>query len=254
MDRGSYTKNLNEEKFCESKTIAESQSETIKPVGRNGPFIVRMPVVISQSRVHIHIESRIKLDQPVADIRNCKRDVYLTGCKLLDTGNKRSGKIYLDGYIKESLEYAAIADVNEERIRGDVRHLTVKAPFECTAKVEYYLPPAIKGGTGLLSVELSESGRGTEESFSARYGERAAGQPCGIKRAERLYCEVEEVQVEEMDMVKTRTFFGKDGIDERMFDAVVEQLSVSITFTLLQNQLVNIPKAYPRNEQYYGYF
>ena len=254
MDTGSYTKNLNEEKFCESKIITESQSETIKPVGRSGPFIARMPVVISQSRVHIHVESRIKLDQPVADIRNCKRDVYLTGCKLLDAGNKRSGKIYLDGYIKEGLEYAAIADVSEERIRGDVRHLTVKVPFECTAKVEYYLPPAIKGAAGLLSVELLETGRGTEESFFARCGERAAGLPCGIKRAERLYCEVEEAQVAEMDIIKARTFFGKDGVDERMFDAVIEQLSISVTFTLLQNQLVNIPKIYPYNGQYYSNF
>jgi len=45
----------------ETRTITEVQSEPIYPTGRCGPVLARIPVVISQSKVHIDIESRFVL-------------------------------------------------------------------------------------------------------------------------------------------------------------------------------------------------
>lgn len=250
MDTGNYSKNLYEEKFCEAKTIIESESETLKPMGRSGPLLVRMLVALSQTRVHIHIESRIQLDQAAVDIRNCKRNAYLTRCKLFDAGNKRNGKIYLNGYIKESLEYASIAEDNEGRIKGNMRYMTIKIPFECAAKIEYYIPPSIRKEAGLMPVELLGAVGRSDETSPVQWEDKTCSLPQGVSNADRIYCEVEDVRIVEADMMKFGKNSEKNQFYEHTFDSVVEQLSVSITFTLLQKQLVNFPKYSSYSGQY----
>jgi len=76
----------------ESKTIAEVQSESIMPSGRYGPLVARIPVIISQSKVHVSVNSEICLDHKVIDIRNCTRSVFLTHCTLLIWATKDTAK------------------------------------------------------------------------------------------------------------------------------------------------------------------
>jgi len=138
----------------ETRTITEVQSEPIYPTGRCGPVLARIPVVISQSKVHIDIESRVCFDHSVFDIYSHSRNIYLTQCKLLNMGNKRYGKIYLNGYVSENIAYAAYCMKgreygNKKSTSADMLYKTLKVPFECVAKLSTALLLCLKLQTDL---------------------------------------------------------------------------------------------------------
>lgn len=225
METGETNRNRYEEKVCEARTISESQSERIRPSGRGGPLIVKIPVVISQMRVHINIESKIRLDRPALDIRHCTRNVSITRCRLLDMGNKRSGKLYISGFVKEDIEYASEECKGEKSMTGELRYITVKIPFESSARVDYYMVPCMKKGGQMLAVALGE------------------GSP-GVQGEDILYCEFEDINVLGADLFRENSFSENYGVERCGFDTIVEHITVSLSFTLLQKQMVNIPKGF----------
>nr|WP_010250121.1 hypothetical protein [Acetivibrio cellulolyticus] len=223
----------NKEVRVESKTITEIESEPISPTSRYGPLVARIPVIISQSKVHINIESEIYLGHSVVDIRSCSRNICLTQCKLLDTGNKKSGKIFLNGYIIENLEYAA-KDCSESEIfsSAEIFYKEIKIPFEFSAKIEYSARPVFKTSNRFISVSLPE--------MSNEHGNFNLSK-------ERLFCELEETDIREADIARKNIFPKDSSNDDNTFDTLIEFITVSIIFTLLQWQQVSIPMYIPYN-------
>ncbi len=215
------------EKFCETRTIVESQSESVRPLGRNGPFIASIPIVISQTKLHINIETKVNLEQPVISIRNCERDVYISHCKLLDLGNKRYGKIYMNGYIRENIEYTTEDSVKNQEVHGHLRYITVKIPFDCAARVDYFTPPTIEVSNRFIPVDLVGVNRDSGNAYC-------------VNTSEKLYCDLGKVNILEVNITEDQS--------DNSLNTLNEQMMIFITFTLLQNQMVNIP----RNTYYSG--
>lgn len=220
----------------ETRTITEVQSEPIYPTGRCGPVLARIPVVISQSKVHIDIESRVCFDHSVFDIYSHSRNIYLTQCKLLDMGNKRYGKIYLNGYVSENIAYAAYCMKgreygNKKSTSADMLYKTLKVPFECVAKIEYCTSPVFKTSNGFIPVALPDKENSPEDSYFS---------------GERLFCELDEASICESN-VERKKLFSRINAGEDSFDTLTEYLVLSITFTLLQWQQVRIPGYFPNN-------
>lgn len=235
MNPGNNDKGLRHEPLCEARTITEVQSESICPAGRLGPLVARIPVIISQTKVHINIESKVSLDHSVVAIRNCSRNVYLTHCKLLDLGNKKQGKIYLNGYISENIEYAAANSVRNRRTSAEVRYKTVKIPFECATKIEYCTRPVFKTPNEFINVGLPEMEKTLEDTYLS---------------GERMFCELEEVSIREADDLMENPLPEENSMDEPAFDTLTEYMVVSITFTLLQWQAISISRNSPYNQQF----
>lgn len=229
------TGSKNKDPRVETKTITESQSEPIWLSGRYGPLIARIPVIISQSKIHINIKSEVYLDRFVVDIRNYSRKVFLTQCKLLDLGNKRQGKIHLNGHINESIEYASQNNTSDKSLNSaDICYKTFKVPFECAAKIEYSTRPMFKTANQFISVSLPEMVNETENLNLSR---------------ERFFGELDDVTICESDILRENTLSEDNDNDNQIFDALVEYMIVSITFTLLQWQQVSIPRNLPYNAQ-----
>ncbi len=209
------------EKFCEARTIVESQSESIRPLGRNGPFIASIPIVISQTKLHINVETKVSLERPAIAIRNCKRDVYISHCKLLDLGNKRYGKIYINGYIRENIEYATEECIKNQEVHGNLRYITVKIPFDCTARIDYFTPPTIEVSNRFIPVDLVGVHRDSHDAYC-------------VNTSEKLFCDLGKVDILEANITEERIAHSINTLNE--------QIIIFITFTLLQNQMVNIPR------------
>jgi len=207
----------------EAKTITEIESESIIPSGRYGPLVARIPVIISQSKVHININTEISLDDRAIDIRNCKRSVFLNKCSLLDMGDKRHGKVYISGYIDESIEYTSFQSIDDT---GSTKlcFKAVKIPFEFTAKIDYCTRPVFLTSNRFISVNLSSS---INQSATK----------------EGLLCQLDEAEICEADIIKKSLFAN----DNNTFDTLTEYLVLYITFTILQWQQVNIPRGIPYN-------
>ncbi|MFZ5989608.1 MAG: hypothetical protein ACOYWZ_21125 [Bacillota bacterium] len=235
MNTGCNDKDLFAQTLCEARTITEIQSESIWPAGRYGPLVARIPVIISQTKVHINIESKVDLDHSVLAIRNCSRNVFLTQCKLLDIGDKKHGKVHLNGYISESIEYAASNCIKDTKLGADIRYKTVKVPFECATKIEYCSRPVLKTPNQFISVRLPETEKAVGDLFLSR---------------ERMFCELEEVSVAESDKIRVYTSLKNTGSDDHVPDTLIEYMIISVTFTLLQWQSVSISRPSPYNAQY----
>lgn len=209
----------------ESKTIAEVQSESIMPSGRYGPLVARIPVIISQSKVHVNVNSEICLDHKVIDIRNCTRSVFLTRCSLINMGDKRHGKVHLSGFINENIEYTTSQSV-EGNFQSELYFKTIKIPFEFAAKIDYCTRPIFPTPNRFISVSLS--------SF-----------PNQSASKENFLCQLDESDICEADIIRKNVSTK----DLSTFDTLKECLVLSITFTILQWQQVSIPRFVPYNSQ-----
>lgn len=217
------TEGIKKNTTVESKTITEVQSESIIPLGRYGPLVARIPVIITQSKVHISINTEISLDHEAIDIRNCTRTVSLSQCSLLDLGDKRHGKVYLNGYINENIEYATFQSLADSST-SKLCFKAVRIPFEFSAKIDYCTRPTTLTSNRLVPVNLSLS---SDQSLSK----------------EGFMCQLDEAEICEADIIK-KSLIPKNN---NSFDTLTEYLVVYITFTLLQWQQVSIPRCLPYN-------
>ena len=70
----------------------------------NGSWVATLPVIIAEKNIDIPIESIFKLKNPALDIKNMKKDVYLTNSTLLPMYEKHdisaplNGKLFLEGF------------------------------------------------------------------------------------------------------------------------------------------------------------
>ncbi len=237
--------------LCDTRTIAEVQSETVSPTGYYGPLIAQIPVLVSKNKVQIHVEANINLKCSLTAIRNCTRDVFITQCKLLDLNNQKNGKLYLNGYVRESIEYAATNYIRDMKSSGDIRYTVVKIPFECTAKISYYTAPTIKTKNRFVNIALSAMCNTPENRCNAS---TAQNLECYVTASgygsANMFCELDEVIILELGEQCETALSEKKTPDKHTF---AEHIIISITFTLAQWQWVNIPK-FPTYPTYNGQY
>ena len=234
MDTGNHGNDKYGEMYCDARTITECQSETIRPAGRNGPLIARIPVIISQAKVHIHVQAKLKLEQPIVSIRGCKRNVFATSCRLMDMGNKRNGKLYIEGFIKESIEYADGEYVDERECGGYIRFATFKVPFECTAKIEYYVFPVLETSDRLIPVKMLGVCGCNENGYSSSIVQSE-------EQYNSLYCHLDDITIKSTDIAKDQWYDHGNSFSKRGTRSIAEHLMISAKLTVMQEQLINIP-------------
>lgn len=127
-------------KLIDSKVIPESTCTCNKPEGRNGLFIVKVPILLADFSINIDLDTEISLDEPVLQIKHIKKNVHLTHCKLI----AGTGKLYIAGYVRESIEYSALTYISSEKINGRIKHHTQNVPFECITAIEFFCNPDLK--------------------------------------------------------------------------------------------------------------
>lgn len=221
---------FNRELHCDVRVVAESLSQQCKVAGKGGTVVARLPVVISKSQIQININAKLKFDRYITDIRNCNREMQLTGCKLVDTGNARYGKIFLEGYIKERIEYIDAGRNDGSEFSGVLRFITVKIPFECVTRIDYFQLPLLGRNKGFISVYIRH---GSHRDDDSNFGYHIITGDNAIHQND-MSCEVDSYEIAAtaaMEMLP---------LENNVFDQVDECLVLSMTVILLQEQIINI--------------
>lgn len=224
------SKNPQPNNTCRSTNISEVHSKTIKPTIFDVPIIAKIPVVISYAEFQLHIESRIKLPCLATYVRDSRKDVRINSCKLFDPGNHRAGNLYLKGYISESLEYAELESTNKESSVGNICNMIVDIPFECNVRVNYIMSPVLKTSDRLLHVEVVETNEMANNSFNSIISSDSPG------RSSDLLFELEESFILDSSI----TTDCSSDCKEILFDSILQDIVVTIRFSLLQNQMVKV--------------
>lgn len=229
MDAESHMDVLKNDIHCETRVITESSSQPCKVSGRSGSMVVRLPVVISRSRISISINARLQFDRYLLDIRNCKRELRLERCKLLDMGNARSGKLFMEGCVQERIEYVDAGCQDGKDFSGVLRYTTVEIPFACSTRIDYCQTPVLKNGKSAGFVRVSAgSARQCGPDMPMESGNGDAVAEGGI------YYDIENMEI------SASTTRGPCPLDSEIFKEAEELMVVSVTILLLQEQLVNI--------------
>ncbi len=223
-------------------TTEACTNEPVAITPLEGPVPVKIPVVLAELTLQIHIMSNIDLPEPALEIKNIKKRVKITQCLLLQDTNV----LFISGFIRKNIDYSTLACGNTEGVCGDIRHCTVDVPFRCTTPVtfngiapeflgintsnefEYFktenLPSNFAEKDKLLSGDLSEYNQISTEFFN-----------------ELPFCELISSRIVEFDEYLNRAFVEGTPFEERVFTSIEEKMVVFLTLKILQNRQVLVP-------------
>ncbi len=232
--------------IIKSHTLHECSNELLKPKGVEFSLVGKIPVVLAEPVIQVDVESVIRLEEPAFEIKRIKKNVFITQCKLIDTGCGKSGKLFLSGFVRKNIEFATADCRNKhtKSVSGKILHTTVNVPFSCVTKVYFETPP-----------QLSKKGNIEETAsfFREIKGDEFCGQeiigndPCEQAFEhieffnERIFCELVEAKIFEDDVVKERKPFECECNNEDfIFDEIVEKMVIFVRLKILQKQQVHI--------------
>lgn len=108
-----------------SKTLELAENWPIRP----GMF--KVPVVLAEFVIQIDVESKIKLDEPAYEIKRIEKEVFLTQARYIGG----TDKVFISGYIRKNIEYAAKKGTSASGICGEIKDATVHVPFQVATRV-----------------------------------------------------------------------------------------------------------------------
>jgi hypothetical protein len=102
--------------------------------------IVKIPVLLQSLTIQIPTHANIEFPEceHVLEIKDIKKRVFLSQCKLLHSGN--GGTLFISGFIRKNIQYASNPiSCKRSDIQTNIKSLTVNVPFECSTKIESLL-------------------------------------------------------------------------------------------------------------------
>ena len=233
-----------------SQTLPLSSGTTITPMGRSGPIVAKIPVVLGEREIQIDVEAVFKLNEPFFEIKRIKKNVYLTQCKLLPRsgviapdGTLVSGKLFISGFVRKNIEYATADCIEKEIVSGRIAHTTIDVPFTAVTEVIYTVPPVVRVRGIQREIDLLSS-CGCQDCTGAIIGKSDCEQYLeeNITFNESPYCELEGVRIFEDD-INTDPLYHKNNSKVKLYNKVIEKMVIYIRIKVLQLQQVNIPSS-----------
>lgn len=219
-----------ESEIVDSAILNECKNQYYIPMGRTGPLIAKVPVVLSELEVQIDVESEIKLQEAALDIKTIDKHVYLTQCKLIPYTNK----LFIAGYVQKNIQFSTINCSNETSVSGNIKHTTVNIPFKCVTRIKFSKEPIYgkEYKERLSSLDKDMLSKNQQEDSWIYYS----------KPYEPVYCELEQARILETDFLNDqRQYYNKDS-NEKTIQEIIEKMVIYIRLKVLQNQQVCIPE------------
>lgn len=215
-----------EENLIQSETIRECPNKPIKPKGRDGFVVIKVPVVLAEFEVEIDTQCKIRFDQPAVEILRIKKYVYLTECRLLP----KVKKLFLKGFVRKKIEYA-VAKLKENKGGNSVRQITVCIPFICTTLVNYFINPDVNDDAVKCNMDGDNIDLQLEENSVRGNGNYEYTN-------EGIYWEIVKSRVFEVDITEEEK--SQENVIEKVIKELNEKLVIYLTLRLLQKQEINI--------------
>ncbi len=232
------------EKMCEQVCVNPN-------VISRGDVFVKIPVLLAETSITIPVEAVITLDRNAIEIKRIKKNVYLNQCRLIPFSQDKhecTGLLYISGFIRKNIEYATESCVsdNNKNICGDIRHCTVKVPFNCTTRVKFFREPFFCKNPNPKELEFF-----TDElrSCDACADHVIGRDPCDQNFTsteifnEKPFCELVKACITEIDIHKCPMPINDESCEnptEQSFRKFTEKVVVDLTLKVLQKQQVKI--------------
>lgn len=227
-----------EDNLVQSQTLMECQNRPIKPIGRDGFVVAKVPLVLAEFEIEINSKASIRFDQPAVELLRVKKNVFLTECRLLPAARK----LFIKGFVRKNIEYAARSKDSKES--NSIRHITAYLPFNCTTMVEYFIDPVVN--TCVVKCNVEEPGADSKHRVDPEL-DRENSEWLN----EEIFCEIVKSKVFEIYSEEEEEL--KEKANAKTIQELDERLVIILTLRLLQRQLINIYGAKPVEEKHSSY-
>lgn len=219
-----------ESTVLEAETLSECENKYNMPMGRTGPLVVKVPVVLSDVEIQIDVEAEIRLEEAAFDIKNIDKHICLTQCKLVP----HTDKLFIAGYIQKNIQYSTIECSNSSSLSGSIQHTTVNVPFKCVTKIQFSKYPIYgkEYKKKLNVIDDCRLGKDHKEDSWIHYS----------KFYEPVYCELEYAKILETDIQRKECPTMETVSKEKAFRELLEKMVIYVRLKVLQNQQVYIPE------------
>ncbi len=214
---------------CQASVVS---SETLPPAENyrwwGGDF--KIPRVLSEFIVQIDSESKIRLNEPAYEIKRIEKEVFLTQCRYIPP----TSKVFLEGYIRKNIEYAAKSCTKGHSIAGTIKDTTVHVPFKAYTKVDFCgnKPKIIPNPPSMIARYYDEKHMGKNIREADRSNVEIFNEP--------VYCELEWSAIYDADINDKGAPIGCL-INEEEFREFTDKSVLYLCIKLLQKQQICLP-------------
>jgi len=229
-----------------SETLPTCDADFVCPTPLRAHFI-KVPVVLTEEKIQIDVESKVKFEEPALEIKRIKKNVYIKQCKVIVTDpphgcKPAKGKLYIGGYVRKNIEYATPGCKGRYVQNGDIKHLTVKVPFRCVADIKFELAdPVLSYPYKQLQFEVL--GESCEcDCLDTLTGKKECEDISITKEdfMEPIFCELESAKILEIDLHEEMEG-DDDGWEKHKkdyFTGMVEKMAIYVKVKILQKQQI----------------
>lgn len=86
---------------------------------------IKVPVILAEPKIQVHIDTIITFPTPVLEIKDIKKRLKITQCKLLLPGNK----LFIKGFVRKNIQYASPVFGTANSVHSTIQSFTVDQPF-----------------------------------------------------------------------------------------------------------------------------
>ena len=214
---------------CQASVIS---SETLPPAENyhwwGGDY--KIPKVLSEFIIQIDSESKIRLNEPAYEIKRIEKQVFLTQCRYIPP----TSKVFIEGYIRKNIEYAAKTCTKGYAIAGSIKDTTVHVPFKAYTKVDFCgnKPHICPNPPSMIARYFDEKRMGKDIREADRSNIEIFNEP--------VYCELEWSAIYDADIDDRGVPIGCLPNEEE-FQEFTDKSVLYLCIKLLQKQQVCIP-------------
>ncbi len=214
---------------CQASVIS---SETLPPAENypwwGGDF--KIPRVLAEFIIQIDSESKIRLNEPAYEIKRIEKQVFLTQCRYIPPTNK----VFIEGYIRKNIEYAAKSCTKGYAIAGSIKDTTVHVPFKAYTKVDFgdKKPHIVPNPPPLVARYFDEKRMGKDIREADRSNVEIFNEP--------VFCELEWSAIYDADIDDKGVPVGHL-INEEEFQEFTDKSVLYLCIKLLQKQQICLP-------------
>ncbi|GAM14013.1 MULTISPECIES: CsxC family protein [Mesobacillus] len=214
-----------------------------------GKLVTKVPVVLAELTLHVNLDTMINFPEPVLEIKDIKKRIKLTQCRLLLPTNK----LFIKGFVRKNIQYASpsqeIEASSSSSVASDLHSYTVDIPFQVVTEVKDFLSKPVlpqvnnrKEFDFFVSKPLSTGFPEKDELLTSDLSQ--FHQESSQHYNELPFCELVSSQIIEWDeAIDRQPLPTSSPIDEGYFQTIEEKMVIDFTVRVLQNQQIRVSSA-----------
>lgn len=234
-------KKSNKEQDAKNKDIKDIDTKESKlnkdKKANKKSILTKIPIVISRKKLGIPIETVVDLKEEALEVKGISNRVFLKEAVFVpiknDKRNKktRKGKLFLNGFVRNCIEYFSFEYCDDERIKGGIKYCINYIPFKCSTMMECAVLPKIYSKEEFQNNILKIPDKIKEKKNTYRH-----------KYEEKINCEITEIKILGTRECKDSKALNDTFFLEKTFSNVEQKMMIELSLLLTQNHIVQMVK------------